>query len=310
MPIKIACFGILVADCVTVTVDDLPERGTLGLVDRIELHIGGCAANTAVSLAKLGASVGVFGGTGTDGFGEFVVRTMETSGVDINGVHRFAEIQTGATVVCVHSDAERSFLHVPGANARFVARDMDWDRCADATLFHVAGPQLMPALERENGIATVLAEAKRRGMITTLDTVMNPASLGWSAVVDALPYLDWALPSESEAALLTGESDPLRQARVFQAGGAKNVAIKRGAQGCLVVPEGSEPFAVPALSVAAVDSLGAGDAWVAGFLLGLVEGWEIDRTARFANAVGACAVQAYGATTGIRGKVETLQLLS
>ena len=303
---KISCFGILVADCVTAPVDALPRRGTLEIVERVELHVGGCAANTALALAKLGEPPVLLGAVGTDALGDFVVATLNAGGVDTRGVRRLSGVPTAATAVCVHSDAERSFLHVSGANARFIAADTDWERCHDAAIFHIAGPQLMGALEAENGIAAVAEEAKRRGMIVTLDTVMNPRSLGYSALRDALPFLDWVLPSEAEAEQLTGEKDVRGQARALRAGGARNVGIKRGDQGCFVLPEAGEPFVVPAFPVVAVDSLGAGDAWVAGFLLGLLRGWNAAHTARFANAVGASAVEEYGATTGVRSEAETL----
>ena len=301
----IACFGLLVADCVTAIVDVLPRRGTLEVVDRIELHVGGCAANTALSLAKLGVPTMLLGAVGSDGLGDFVVNTLRTDGVDTRGVCRFPEVPTAATMVCVHSDAERSFLHVPGANARFVYANIDWEAVGTSTIFHIAGPQLMVALEAENGVAMVAAQAKQRGMTVTLDTVMNPRSLGWTALKDALPFLDWMLPSEAEARRLTGETDVWCQAEAFRAGGARNVAIKRGEHGCFVMPESGAAFAVPAYPTVAVDSLGAGDAWVAGFLLGLLQGWDAPETARFANAVGASAVTEYGATTGIGTEAQT-----
>ncbi len=309
MEIRIACFGLLVADCVTATVDSLPERGTLQLVDRVELHVGGCAANTAVSLAKLGANVALLGAVGTDGLGDFILHAVRAAGVDTGGVRRFAEVPTAATTVCVHSDAERSFLHVPGANAAFRASDTNWDATQGATIFHIAGPQLMTALEAENGIATITQEAKRRGMLVTLDTVMNPRSRGWSALKDAMPFVDWFLPSDAEARSLSGESDLESQVEFFRSGGATNVAIKTGKDGCYVAPLEKDNFYVPGFVVDAVDSLGAGDAWIAGFLWGLARGWHVPETALFANAVGAHAVQSYGATTGIPEEADILAFL-
>lgn len=309
MSASIVCFGLLVADCVTATVDKLPERGTLEIVDRVELHVGGCAANTAISLAKLGANVTLLGGVGTDGLGDFILNTVRSSGVNTDGVRRFANIPTAATTVCVHSDAERSFLHVPGANAIFLSSDTDWEAVSGATIFHIAGPQLMGALEAENGIAIIAQEAKRRGMVVTLDTVMNPRSLGWKAIKDALPFIDWFLPSHAEARALSGEYDPELQTQFFRSAGATNIAIKLGKSGCFVSPHTAQSFTVPAFPVKPVDSLGAGDAWVAGFLLGIQRGWNTLKTAQFANAVGASAVQAYGATTGIHTEAEILAFL-
>jgi sugar/nucleoside kinase (ribokinase family) len=308
MTIDVACLGILVADTVGVPIEALPARGTLAVIDRIELHSGGNGANTARTLARLGIGTAILGKVGDDNFGRFLTTTLAESGVAVGGVVRDAVAPTGATMVLVHGDAERSFLHVPGANATYTADEVDWAAADGARIFHIGGLQLMGALEGE-GIANVLAEAQRRGMTTTLDTVMNPRSQGWAGIAPALSFLDWALPSFEEARALTGESKALRQARAFQTAGAKNVAVKMGGDGCLIVPADSEPFHVAPFKVDAIDALGAGDAWAGGFVTGLLNGWPLDKTARFANAVGACCVQAVGATTGIRSMAETLAML-
>lgn len=307
----VACLGLLVADTVGTPIDALPKRGTLELIERIELHTGGNGANTSAALARLGVSVALLGNVGADGFGDFVTSTLAARGVNVAGVRRDHTTTTAATLVLVHSDAERTFLHVPGANATFAEADVDWDLIAagGARILNIAGLQLMPTLEGEP-LARVLQTAKQRGLVTTLDTVMNPRSSGWPGLAPALPYLDWTLPSFEEAAQLTGETKALRQARKLQAHGAKNVAIKMGAHGCLIVPENDKPFHVAALpGITAVDSLGAGDAWVAGFVAGLLHDWPLEKIARFANTVGACCVEAIGATTGVRSFDDTLARL-
>jgi len=304
----VACLGLLVADTVGTPIDNLPARGTLALIDRIELHVGGNAANTSVALAKLGVSVATLGKVGNDGFGDFMIGALTKHGVDTRGVVCSDAAPTAATIVTVHSDAERSFLHVAGANAVYTENEVDWEIAGGARILYVAGLQLLTALEGR-GIALVLQEAKRRDITTVLDTVMNPRSAGWEGLAPALPHLDWAIPSYEEAAALTGEADPLSQARRLHDAGAANVAIKMAAQGCLIAPALAEAFTIPALPVTAIDALGAGDAWAAGFLTGLLHEWPLEQTARFANAVGACCVQALGATTGVRSLEETLALL-
>jgi sugar/nucleoside kinase (ribokinase family) len=304
----VACLGLLVADTVGKTIDNLPARGTLALIERIELHIGGNAANTSAALAKLGVPVAMLGKVGNDGFGDFMIGALTKLGVDIRGVVRSDDSPTAATIVTVHSDAERSFLHVAGANATYTEDEVNWEIAGASKILYVAGLQLLTALEGR-GVGIVLQEAKRRGLTTVLDTVMNPRSAGWEGLEPALPYLDWAIPSYEEAAALTGEADPLAQVRRLHEAGAVNVAIKMASKGCLVAPALAEAFTIPALPVTAIDALGAGDAWAAGFLTGLLHDWPLEKTARFANAVGACCVQALGATTGVRSLEETLALI-
>ncbi|MDX1935397.1 MAG: carbohydrate kinase family protein [Capsulimonadales bacterium] len=305
---KVACLGLMVADIVGRPIDALPTKGTLDVIERIELHNGGNGANTSVALAKLGTPVVALGRVGQDGFGEFILSTLKRWGVETQGIGVDPVTPTAATMVTVHSDAERSFLHVPGANAVFTADHVDWDAAADASFFHVAGLELMTAFEGD-GVASALEEAKRRGMTTMLDTVMNPRSRWWDGLAPAIPYIDWLVPSIVEADKLTGETVPARQVDWFRAAGSRNIVIKMGEMGCLVAPEHETPFQVPAFSVNAIDSLGAGDSWCAGFLTGLAQGWPLLKTVRFANAVGACCVQALGASTGIRPMSETLAML-
>ena len=101
---EVTCVGILVADVVGSPIDEMPGHGKLARVERMELHSGGCAANTGVALAKLGVETAIIGKVGEDGFGDFLVRRFEAHGVNIQGLARDKETATAATMVMVHSD--------------------------------------------------------------------------------------------------------------------------------------------------------------------------------------------------------------
>ena len=302
----IVCLGVLVADVVAKPVDALPQRGTLELIERVELHIGGNAANTAASVAKLGLPVQLVGKVGDDNFGAFLTGALAKVGVDTRAVAVDPVAPTSVSLVTVHSDAERSFLHAAGANASLGPEDVDWEALAGAHFFHVAGLQLLPGLEGEP-MAVVLAEARKRGMVTLLDTVMNPRSAGWSGLAPALPHLDWFVPSVDELRQLCGEATLTEQiAACRSVNPALNMAVKVGGEGCWIAEAGKELVHVPAeANVTVVDTLGAGDAWCAGFLAGISRGMEAVEAATLANKVGAACVQALGATTGIP-RLETL----
>src|SRR5579872_6393102 len=111
---EIACLGILVADLLGRPIDSLPPRGRLGLVENMTLHIGGCASNTAIDLARLGVHTAVLGKVGTDGLGDFVVATLARDGLDTRAVVRDPRVNTSATMVLVGADGERTFLHYLG----------------------------------------------------------------------------------------------------------------------------------------------------------------------------------------------------
>jgi sugar/nucleoside kinase (ribokinase family) len=301
---EIACLGVIVVDIVGAPIESLPAQGTLELIDRLEMHIGGNAANTAAALAKLGIAVGLIGGVGADAFGSYVLSALASHGVGVSSVIQEAHVGTAASFVIVNGKAERAFLHVPGANATFTTDSMNWEAIAGARIFHVAGLQLMRKLEGEP-IAQLLQEAQKRGMVTVLDTVMNPRSLGWEGLAPALPFLDWFIPSIDEAILLTGEREKEAIVAKLRSAGATNIVLKDGEKGCFLYPIASPAFHTPVFPVEAVDTLGAGDSWSAGFCLGLLRGWDLEHIARFANAVGATCVEAFGATTGILSESET-----
>ncbi len=304
---RVACLGILVADVVGKPIDALPPRGTLASVERMELHAGGCAANTGIALARLGVPTSVLGKVGQDGFGEFLRLSLQREGVDDLGLVSDPAAASSATMVAVHSDGERTFMHHTGANAAFTLADVAWPIIDQADIVHVAGPFLMPQFIGADAAAT-LERAKQNGKITTLDTVWDFTGRWMSVLAPALPFVDYLLPSLNEARELTGQSAPDDMARALLDCGVGVVGLKMGEDGAYVRTAQGEAFTVPPLSVPVVDALGAGDAWAAGFLCGLTRGWPLTKTARFANAVGACAVQALGATTGIRSFDQTHDL--
>jgi sugar/nucleoside kinase (ribokinase family) len=304
----VVCVGILVADIVGQPIDSYPEKGKLVLVPRMELHSGGCAANTGIALGKLGISTRIVGRVGRDGFGDFIIGELQRHGLDARGIIRDSSANTAATMVMVHSDAERSFLHCLGANTELTDADVSPELLQGARLLHVAGTFLMAKLDGEP-TARLLAEARRRGLTTCLDTAWDAQGRWMSVLAPCLPHLDHFVPSIEEARQITGRDDPASIAGVLQDAGVGTVVLKMGERGCYVHGHDGA-FSLPALPVEAVDALGAGDAFAAGYIAGLVRGWDLEQTARFATAVGATCVTALGATTGICSLPETLQLLA
>jgi sugar/nucleoside kinase (ribokinase family) len=304
---EVVCLGILVADVLARPVDAFPERGRLTLVDRMELHTGGCAGNTAVGLSRLGISARVIGKIGNDGFGDFYVSVMARERVDAGGIVRDDSANTSSTMVLIHGDGERSFIHYIGANGTLHAEDIDLAQLAGVKLLHVAGALLMPGIDGEP-TARILKHAKERGIITSMDTVWDGTGRWMAAIEPALTYLDYFLPSIEEARMLTGVESPEDVAEAFLARGVGVVALKMGEDGCYVATRSGQ-FRVPAFEVPAIDATGAGDAFAAGFLAGVVKGWSLRETARFANAVGALCTLAIGTTAGIKSMAETQQFM-
>jgi len=300
----VVCVGILVADVIVRPVSRLPAAGTLGLVDSIELRGGGCALNTSSCLARLGLRSAALGKVGSDTFGEFVLRLLRERDVDAEGVLRDPELPTSASVALVDPAGERTFLHVRGANAALRADELG-ERPFAGRALHVAGALVLDALDGEP-TARLLAEARRRGIRTSVDTVFD-AGGRWERLLPALPHCDLVTPGLAEASGITGEEYPTGAARRLRDIGVGVAAVTLGPDGCYVAGEGFDGH-VPGFEVAAVDGTGAGDAFAAGFLYGLLAEWPLERCARFANAAGALATTALGAFEGVGDLDRTLDV--
>jgi sugar/nucleoside kinase (ribokinase family) len=305
---KVAVLGILCADVIARPVSCLPGRGLLVPVEQLELHTGGCATNVGIDLARLGVACSVLGKVGRDGLGDFVLHTLSQEGVDTSGLRRADGAQTAATVVLVGLDGEHSFLHCLGANATFVAGDVDMNLVRSADILVVAGSLLMPMLDGEP-TAKVLRTARECGVVTLLDTAWDASGRWMKSIEPCLPFCDYFLPSEAEAAMLSGVTEPEAMAASFVAHGARSVVIKLGDKGCLLRTEDGVTEHVVAPAVSVVDTTGAGDAFVAGFTVGLVHAWDASRCAHLAVTVGAMCVTATGASSGVRPFTETVQVM-
>ena len=298
----VVCLGILVADVIARPVDELPPPGSLGFVQQLVLRSGGCAINTATALARLGLAAAVAGKVGCDPFGDFLLGVLDERVLDSRLVVRDEAAPTSATVVLVEGSGERTFLHLKGANAELRRDELDTEQLLAGRALHVAGALVLDALDGEP-CAVLLAEAQARGLMTSIDTVWD-ASGRWGRILPALPHADVFMASLAEAQAITGERDVESAAHALRAAGAAQVVVKLGADGCYVAGIGR----IDPVPVEAVDGTGAGDAFAAGLLYGLLDGWSIERAARLANAAGALATTAVGASEGVRDLVETLAL--
>ena len=284
--------GVHVLDVLVRPVDALPE-GQGELVEQIRITAAGTAGGTALTLAKLGASVQSAGAIGTDEVGGMLVRLLERGGVDVSQLVRRDDVQTSASVLPIRSDGDRPALHVVGANASYGPDDVDWDAVGAADHLHLGGPEFMGG----EAAARILGEARERGIGTSMDVLApgDPGLLEWIGA--ALPLTDHLLPNDEQVRGFTGLDDPEAGARALLARGVGCVAATRGAEGALVV-DADGATAVPAFDVDVVDTTGCGDAFSAGFLRGLSVGRTHPDCARLGCAAAALVAQGLGSDHG------------
>jgi sugar/nucleoside kinase (ribokinase family) len=206
--VDVVCLGILVADVIARPVDELPASGSLGLVDEIGVHGGGCALNTASTLVALGLEAAVVGKVGADPLGDVLLGLLDERGVGRDGVLRDPSVATSSTIVLVDSAAERTFLHVPGANGGLAEEELDPELLYAGRALHLAGALVMERLDGKP-FARIAAEATRRGLHTSLDTVWDPTGR-WGRLEPCLPHLDLLCTSLAEGRAASGVGEPLR----------------------------------------------------------------------------------------------------
>ena len=297
-PARVLCVGILVADVFVPPLERLPEAGELIATDDFLLQPGGCAANTAIALGTLGVEAAVCGRVGDDLLGSFVEQDLRARSIDTSGVLRTEGYGTSKTVIIPVAGDDRRFVHTFGANAALTADDIDPASFAGAAVLCVGGYLVLPSL-REDGLADKLRAARDHGTKVVLDVAVPVgASLSLDLAAEVLPHVDYFVPNEDEAFALTGERDPVRQAERFLYCGAGCVAITLGDRG-VYVRRGDRELHVDAPQMEVVEPSGAGDAFAAGLVVGILEGWELERSVRFASVVGASACTALGCYAGV-----------
>jgi sugar/nucleoside kinase (ribokinase family) len=301
MSAGVLCAGIVVADHVSSPISHLPQAGELVLADQLMLTIGGCAANVAVDLVKLGVHAGVVGCVGDDVFGRIVADMLRERQVDVSGLLVKVGMDTSQTLIVNVKGQDRRFIHTFGANAVFEAGDIPLDR-DDIGVLYLGGYLLMGKVEPAK-LAQVFRQAQARGMRTVLD-VVTPGPADYLPRLEVvLPHTDVFLPNDHEGKLITGKDDALSQAELFHQMGAKTVIITQGDKGSVLVTDGLR-LRAGAYSMPFIDGTGGGDAFAAGYMAGMLLGWPPEECLRIGSAVGASCVRAIGTTTGVFTRAE------
>ena len=285
----------------------MPVAGELVLCSSLPLSIGGCAANTAVDLARLGVSVGVAGCVGRDPFGQYVLDTLRASAVDAEAIRQVPNVDTSGTLIINVQGEDRRYIHCAGANGVMTAADIPLDRLRTAKVLYIGGYLLMPALE-PTALAEVFRLARAAGVTTVLDVVLPGPGPHWDKLAPVLAHTDVFLPNADEAAEITGRSDPLAQAEFLRAAGARTVVITCGSQGTILLTDGLR-LRAGIYPVDYVGGTGAGDAFDAGYIAGLLDGEDPRGCLRWGSALGASCVRAVSATESVFGREEAVHFM-
>ena len=295
---KVLCAGLMVCDILVKPV--LPEfiGRDSAEVEHIGLAGGGDAFNVASNLAALGVPVSLASRAGNDELGAWLLNKVRARGIN-DHIPLLDGARTSTSVVAIRPDSERTFLLYRGACHTMPQEDVTDAMLARHDIFYLGSAFDLPGMDKCNGIATLLERARRQGLFTVLDltTDLTPAHL--DILKPALPWVSLFMPSRGEALGLTGKTNPADAARVFQSMGCGSVVVKLGAKGCLVLTD-ENCTTHPAYPARVVDTTGAGDAFVAAFIAGLVKGLPMETCARLGNAAGSVCVTVIGANGALQ----------
>lgn len=301
MSFDLVTIGCVCADVKAQPVDQLPARGTLGLIPSLEMTMGGLAGVTAAVFSRLGGKAAFAGCLGNDAFGNFLIEAFEIAGVNTQSIQRVDGIGSAATVVLIASDGERTFLHNVGTVGILSEENIDFDLVKQSKVFHWGGPGLTPKLHGEP-IGRVFQRVQALGVRTSIDTCFDGSGTWLPLMEKALPHTNILCTSMSEAPHYSGKSEPGEILDFFAGFGIEHILLKMGGDG-LLVRDNNEIIEFKAHEVTVVDGTGAGDAACAGFIYGLTQNWPLARCGALANAVGALTVQ----TTGSAGPNMSLE---
>jgi sugar/nucleoside kinase (ribokinase family) len=299
--------GFHTFDALVRPVTDLPPGGGTIFVSDFAMAVSGAAGAAAVVAAKHGLRVQAVGGVGHDLMGDWVLRRMADFGIDTSLMQRCEGFSTSSSVVTTRPDGARPALHKKGATGGFYVEDDQIDRVLDTRILHVGGIGLTERMDQGRN-AEIMAEARKRGVITTLD-VFASTSDDLGRVKALLPSTDYFIPSEEEAMALSGLTDFEEVARFFLDQGVGAIIMTLGKDGAMYRDQAGTAIDVPAFQIDVVCTCGCGDCFNAGFATGLHLGRTLQDCIRLGQASSAQNAMGLGSQAVVSSLEATLKFM-
>jgi sugar/nucleoside kinase (ribokinase family) len=303
-----SCMGFYTFDALCRPVTQIPPGADTYFVDEFALAVSGAAGSASIVAAKHGLKVQAAGGVGYDDMGDWVLMKLASFGVDTQLMQRCPEYSTSSSIVTTRPDGARPALHKLGATAGFFIQDSQLDQLLDTRILHIGGVGLMNRMDDAGRTEEVMTEAKRRGVVTTLDVFAStPDDL--PKVARLLPYTDYFMPSEDEARALCGLSDYSELAAFMIELGVGCVVLTLGANGAYYRSKDGKAFHQPAFEVDVKCTCGCGDCFNGGFATALALGMGAEAAVRLAQACSAQSATGLGSQAGVTNLATTEEFL-
>jgi sugar/nucleoside kinase (ribokinase family) len=272
-----------------------PERELVA--SDMVITLGGSSTIVAHNLAVLGNRVGFISRIGKDSMGQIALDRLAAAGVDVSRVRRSEDGSSTGLSVILHHGTWRNILTYLGTMSQLSISDLDFDYVSSAQHFHSSSFFLQTALRPH--VAELFKKLKAAGLTISMDTNDDPED-AWQGLQEVLPYVDVLLPNEREALKISGEQT-LESAVARLAEIVPLVVVKMGPQGA-IAQRGGDRFEGAPVKVDALDAVGAGDSFDAGFISQYIRGADIHTCLAQGNLAGALSTTRPGGTEAFRDK--------
>lgn len=292
-------------------IEKYPSIGQLTQVSQVERAVGGLVPNVGIDLKLLCHELNVYayGKVGADDKAEFLLNTLKGAGIDCGNIKKSNSLGTSFTQVMSVVGGERTFFTYAGASSDFGYDDIDFDRL-DVKLFHLGYFMLLEKVDNGDGLK-ILKQLKKQNIQTSIDLVSSTADC-YEKVLPCLPYVDYLIINELEAAALCGvkESDNLLKlaACLKQKGVLKAVIIHKEDKACYFDGKYLEVSSLVVPKQLFKGKTGAGDAFCAGALLQIYKNATPEQILETGVRVAAASILDYGATGSVASVEQVFKL--
>jgi len=293
---KVLVLGSINIDFVSF-VSRYPQPGETLVSNDFGIFQGGKGANQAIALAKLDISTLMLGKVGKDILSDFALSSLQESRVDITGISKSQKNSTGSASIWVNAQGQNSIVIYPGANG-----EVDEDFIVQHEKFFDDASWLLTQFEVPlESILLALKLAKKHG----LKTVIDPAPVREVSNNHIWELVDYLIPNEIELRELTHTEDILKAIHILKSRGVKEIIVKLGKQGAAYEDKGKlVVFPATPVGQRIIDTTGAGDCFIAGFLYGMIQWVDISRAIKIANLTASYSIQKKGAAISFPNKSE------
>lgn len=260
------------------------------LVEKAVMTIGSSSCIFACGAVRLGLKVAFIGVVGDDMFGNFMLRALESRGIDISNIIVDKKQKTGLSVN-LSRGRDRAVLTYIGAINALKAEQISDELIKKTRHLHIASYFLQSNLRL--GVKGLFNKAKNLGVSTSLDTNWDPARK-WTGINKVLDVIDILFLNEAEVKALSG-NEKVKTAVKMLGNKVNIIAVKLGPNGA-IAQKGAETVFIPAFPVEVVDTIGAGDSFDAGFVYGFLRNWSLEKSLKLAVACGSLSTTDYGGT--------------